>query len=145
MIYCRNLVPEKWVDEFFVISCELGSIKSFLLWAIFWQKKGKKKKMMSSKEFWTKKTLIGLGLGQFLSLLITSTGFSSSELSKKGAFFFSMYIVFIFVPLNLFFLSGLSYLWELCVTLSCIDCIFFFSGFRKLWSSLLHKFLFAHI
>lgn len=40
--------------------------------------------MMSSKEFWTKKTLIGLGLGQFLSLLITSTGFSSSELSKKG-------------------------------------------------------------
>ncbi|XP_062107754.1 uncharacterized protein LOC133818737 [Humulus lupulus] len=40
--------------------------------------------MMTSKEFWTKKTLIGLGLGQFLSLLITSTGFSSSELSKKG-------------------------------------------------------------
>ncbi|XP_030508219.2 uncharacterized protein LOC115722968 [Cannabis sativa] len=40
--------------------------------------------MLTSKEFWTKKTLIGLGLGQFLSLLITSTGFSSSELSKKG-------------------------------------------------------------
>ncbi|XVE84568.1 hypothetical protein DITRI_Ditri17bG0023500 [Diplodiscus trichospermus] len=40
--------------------------------------------MMSCKQFWTKKTLVGLGLGQFLSLLITSTGFSSSELAKKG-------------------------------------------------------------
>ncbi|KAB2039565.1 hypothetical protein ES319_D02G018400v1 [Gossypium barbadense] len=36
------------------------------------------------KQFWTKKTLVGLGLGQFLSLLITSTGFSSSELAKRG-------------------------------------------------------------
>ena len=42
------------------------------------------KKMMSYKQFWTKKTLIGLGLGQFLSLLITSTGFTSSELAKRG-------------------------------------------------------------
>ncbi|XP_031405934.1 solute carrier family 35 member F2-like isoform X2 [Punica granatum] len=41
-------------------------------------------KMMGFKEFWTKKTLVGLALGQFLSLLITSTGFSSSELAKKG-------------------------------------------------------------
>ncbi|XP_017647285.1 uncharacterized protein LOC108487448 [Gossypium arboreum] len=40
--------------------------------------------MMSLKHFWTKKTLVGLGLGQFLSLLITSTGFSSSELSNRG-------------------------------------------------------------
>ncbi|OWM67396.1 hypothetical protein CDL15_Pgr019856 [Punica granatum] len=40
--------------------------------------------MMGFKEFWTKKTLVGLALGQFLSLLITSTGFSSSELAKKG-------------------------------------------------------------
>ncbi|XP_034685840.1 solute carrier family 35 member F2-like isoform X2 [Vitis riparia] len=40
--------------------------------------------MLSSKEFWTKKTLVGLGLGQFLSLLITSTGFSSSELARRG-------------------------------------------------------------
>ncbi|KAM7278881.1 hypothetical protein ACFE04_006015 [Oxalis oulophora] len=35
-------------------------------------------------KFWMKKTLIGLGLGQFLSLLITSTCFSSSELSRRG-------------------------------------------------------------
>ncbi|KAA8531353.1 hypothetical protein F0562_006062 [Nyssa sinensis] len=40
--------------------------------------------MMNFKEVWTKKTLVGLGLGQFLSLLITSTGFSSSELARKG-------------------------------------------------------------
>ncbi|KAL5784929.1 hypothetical protein ACOSQ2_007321 [Xanthoceras sorbifolium] len=40
--------------------------------------------MISLKEFWTKKTLVGLGLGQFLSLLITSTGFASSELARKG-------------------------------------------------------------
>ncbi|KAK0608937.1 hypothetical protein LWI29_038399 [Acer saccharum] len=40
--------------------------------------------MNSLKEFCTKKTLLGLGLGQFLSLLITSTGFASSELARKG-------------------------------------------------------------
>ncbi|PNT51190.1 hypothetical protein POPTR_002G230600v4 [Populus trichocarpa] len=40
--------------------------------------------MLSFKEFWTKKTLVALGLGQFLSLLITSTGFSSSELARRG-------------------------------------------------------------
>ncbi|XP_021895555.1 solute carrier family 35 member F1-like isoform X1 [Carica papaya] len=40
--------------------------------------------MLRFSQFWTKKTLIGLGLGQFLSLLITSTGFSSSELARKG-------------------------------------------------------------
>ncbi|XP_031284058.1 solute carrier family 35 member F2-like isoform X2 [Pistacia vera] len=40
--------------------------------------------MMNFKDFWTKKILVGLGLGQFLSLLITSTGFASSELARKG-------------------------------------------------------------
>ncbi|XP_052208491.1 uncharacterized protein LOC127812180 [Diospyros lotus] len=40
--------------------------------------------MATSNGFWTKKTLVGLGLGQFLSLLITSTGFSSSELARRG-------------------------------------------------------------
>ncbi|PKA49940.1 hypothetical protein AXF42_Ash019256 [Apostasia shenzhenica] len=33
---------------------------------------------------WSKKTVVGLVLGQFVSLLITSTGFSSSELSRRG-------------------------------------------------------------
>ncbi|CAH9140964.1 unnamed protein product [Cuscuta epithymum] len=38
----------------------------------------------SLKEFWNKKTLLSLGLGQFLSLLVTSTGFLSSDLARKG-------------------------------------------------------------
>jgi solute carrier family 35 protein F1/2 len=53
--------------------------------------------MLSFKEFWTKKTLVALGLGQFLSLLITSTGFSSSELARRGAapvFFFLKHLIF---------------------------------------------------
>ncbi|XP_058102340.1 uncharacterized protein LOC131246337 isoform X4 [Magnolia sinica] len=40
--------------------------------------------MVSLAGFWSKKTLLAIGLGQFVSLLITSTGFSSSELSRKG-------------------------------------------------------------
>ncbi|XP_065868754.1 uncharacterized protein [Euphorbia lathyris] len=40
--------------------------------------------MVDFKKFWTKKTLLGLGLGQFLSLLITSTGFTTNELVKRG-------------------------------------------------------------
>ena len=53
--------------------------------------------MRSFKDFCTKKTLIGLGLGQFLSLLITSTGFASSELAKRGAFFVFFCILFLFM------------------------------------------------
>ncbi|KAK4381904.1 Solute carrier family 35 member F1 [Sesamum angolense] len=40
--------------------------------------------MVNWKNFWTKNTLLGLGLGQLLSLLITSTGFSSSALANQG-------------------------------------------------------------
>ncbi|KAF2322233.1 hypothetical protein GH714_008955 [Hevea brasiliensis] len=40
--------------------------------------------MLNFREIGTKKTVVGLGLGQFLSLLITSTGFSSSELARRG-------------------------------------------------------------
>ncbi|CAL9108182.1 unnamed protein product [Musa textilis] len=36
------------------------------------------------KKVWTKRSLIGLVLGQFVSLLITSTGFSSSEFARRG-------------------------------------------------------------
>ncbi|XP_075075484.1 uncharacterized protein LOC107775336 isoform X3 [Nicotiana tabacum] len=39
--------------------------------------------MVNAKGIWTKKTLLSLLLGQFLSLLITATGFSSSELARK--------------------------------------------------------------
>ncbi|CAI9117375.1 OLC1v1018760C3 [Oldenlandia corymbosa var. corymbosa] len=40
--------------------------------------------MSSVKKYLTKKTVVALILGQFLSLLITSTGFSSSELARRG-------------------------------------------------------------
>ncbi|KAK8931267.1 hypothetical protein KSP39_PZI016101 [Platanthera zijinensis] len=40
--------------------------------------------MVSITKFLSKRWLIGLALGQFVSLLITSTGFASSELSRKG-------------------------------------------------------------
>lgn len=49
--------------------------------------------MADFKKYWTKRTVLGLGLGQFLSLLITSTGFSSSELAKRGLLFFYSYIL----------------------------------------------------
>ncbi|XP_019428777.1 PREDICTED: solute carrier family 35 member F1-like [Lupinus angustifolius] len=39
---------------------------------------------MVLKQIFNKKTFTGVGLGQFLSLLITSTGFTSSLLAKKG-------------------------------------------------------------
>ncbi|KAJ9558852.1 hypothetical protein OSB04_013466 [Centaurea solstitialis] len=40
--------------------------------------------MVSLKELMANKTVVGLLLGQILSLLITSTGFSSSELARRG-------------------------------------------------------------
>ncbi|XP_022849152.1 solute carrier family 35 member F1-like isoform X1 [Olea europaea var. sylvestris] len=40
--------------------------------------------MMNCQEGLSKNSVVGLGLGQFLSLLITSTGLLSSELAKKG-------------------------------------------------------------
>lgn len=40
--------------------------------------------MVNLKGIWTNQTLINLLLGQFLSLLITATGFLSSELARKG-------------------------------------------------------------
>nr|XP_018679255.1 PREDICTED: solute carrier family 35 member F1-like isoform X2 [Musa acuminata subsp. malaccensis] len=36
------------------------------------------------EKVWTKRALMGLVLGQIVSLLITSTGFSSSELARRG-------------------------------------------------------------
>ena len=54
-------------------------------------------KMRNMRELWVKKTLVGLGLGQFLSLLITSTGFSSSELAKKGSQFSLCFSYSVFV------------------------------------------------
>ena len=50
--------------------------------------------MRGFRTLWTKKTWIGLGLGQILSLLITSTGFSSSELAKQGSFLLHLLLLF---------------------------------------------------
>ena len=78
---------EMGIWEFYVVGCFYFLVFSnYFLFFDRWGL-GREEKMLSSKEFWTKKTLVGLGLGQFLSLLITSTGFSSSELARRGLFF----------------------------------------------------------
>lgn len=58
--------------------------------------------MVNLDEFWTKNTLVGLGLGQLLSLLVTSTGFSSSELAKKGCFLSFFFAIFMLMIVLLF-------------------------------------------
>lgn len=84
---------------------------------IYW-----KIKMVNWKDFWTTKTLVGLGLGQFLSLLITSTGFSSSELAKKGPH--SCWCLWSYhcsiISLELFVLSWIFLF--LCLVSSVIHC-----------------------
>ncbi|MFS7985870.1 putative solute carrier family 35 member SLC35F1/F2/F6 [Helianthus anomalus] len=43
--------------------------------------------MVNFKEIVSNNRVVGLVLGQILSLLITSTGFSSSELARRGLYF----------------------------------------------------------
>ncbi|KAK9668666.1 hypothetical protein RND81_13G076500 [Saponaria officinalis] len=43
--------------------------------------------MGKMREIMKKKRLMAIVLGQFLSLVITSTGFTSSELARKVAFY----------------------------------------------------------
>lgn len=94
-----------FISQFwFIFIRAVGFVCSNLVWAL------NKKIMRSFKNFCTKKTLIGLGLGQFLSLLITSTGFASSELAKRGTFFlvfcFLLFIVFFSIEFSCPFLFG---------------------------------------
>ncbi|KAH9727804.1 solute carrier family 35 protein [Citrus sinensis] len=84
--------------------------------------------MLSFKEFWTKKTLLGLGLGQFLSLLITSTGFSSSELARKGinaptsqSFFNYVLLAIVYGSLMLYRRQPLKAKWYYYLILGLID------------------------
>lgn len=84
--------------------------------------------MVSFKEFWTKKTLLGLGLGQFLSLLITSTGFSSSELARKGinaptsqSFFNYVLLAIVYGSLMLYRRQPLKAKWYYYLILGLID------------------------
>lgn len=59
------------------------------------------------KDFWTKSTLQCLVLGQILSLLVTTTGFTSSLLAKKG-----FLILFFFACLSLRHICPLLTHWE---------------------------------
>lgn len=97
---------------------QLGSGNNNLLFILL-----VKKRMISFKELWTKKTLLGLGLGQFLSLLITSTGFSSSELARKGLFF----------RLNFSFFS----------VISCVNCVWNFHSWF-LFGGVVYGFVFRN-
>lgn len=84
--------------------------------------------MLSFKEFWTKKTLVALGLGQFLSLLITSTGFSSSELARRGinaptsqSFLNYVFLAIVYGSIMLYRKQALKAKWYYYAILSLVD------------------------
>ncbi|KAJ4828037.1 hypothetical protein Tsubulata_045675 [Turnera subulata] len=84
--------------------------------------------MISFKEFWTKKTLFGLGLGQFLSLVITSTGFSSTELANRGinaptsqSFLNYVFLAIIYGGIMLYKKQKLKAKWYYYVVLALVD------------------------
>lgn len=79
-------------------------------------------------DIFTKKTLIGLGLGQFLSLLITSTGFSSSELARKGinaptsqSFLNYVLLAVVYISCMVYRWKALKAKWYYYVILSVVD------------------------
>ncbi|URE41717.1 hypothetical protein MUK42_35199 [Musa troglodytarum] len=97
------------------------------------------------KKVWTKRSLIGLVLGQFVSLLITSTGFSSSELARRGvnaptsqsflnylllAIFYGAYVIYRKRPLQIN--------WYYYLILSIVDVEANFIG-EYLWTLVLCK------
>ncbi|CAM8983587.1 unnamed protein product [Rhodiola kirilowii] len=84
--------------------------------------------MRKVSEILTKKTLIGLGLGQFLSLLITSTGFSSSELARKGinaptsqSFLNYVLLAIVYISCMFYRRKALKAKWYYYVILSVVD------------------------
>ncbi|XP_027928774.1 solute carrier family 35 member F1-like [Vigna unguiculata] len=84
--------------------------------------------MLSFTRLWTPNTLIGLGLGQFLSLLITSTGFTSSELAKKGinaptsqSFLNYVFLTFVYGTILLYRRKPLKAKWYYYVILGLVD------------------------
>ncbi|GER27866.1 hypothetical protein STAS_03602, partial [Striga asiatica] len=85
-------------------------------------------RMVSWKDFWTKNTLVGLGLGQFLSLLVTSTGFSSSELAKRGinaptsqSFLNYVFLALIYGSIMLYRWKPLKAKWYYYILLGLVD------------------------
>ncbi|KAL3635007.1 hypothetical protein CASFOL_022061 [Castilleja foliolosa] len=84
--------------------------------------------MVNWKGLWTKNTLLGLGLGQFLSLLITSTGFSSSELAKKGinaptsqSFLNYVFLALVYGSIMLYRRKPLKAKWYYYILLGLVD------------------------
>ncbi|KAJ6674713.1 hypothetical protein OIU85_010929 [Salix viminalis] len=84
--------------------------------------------MLSFKEFCTTKTLVALGLGQFLSLVITSTGFSSSELARRGinaptsqSFLNYVFLAIVYGSIMLYRKQPLKAKWYYYAILSLVD------------------------
>ncbi|KAL9384786.1 hypothetical protein Peur_021796 [Populus x canadensis] len=84
--------------------------------------------MLSFKEFCTTKTLVALGLGQFLSLLVTSTGFSSSELARRGinaptsqSFLNYVFLAIVYGSIMLYRKQALKAKWYYYAILSLVD------------------------
>ncbi|XP_042058279.1 solute carrier family 35 member F1-like [Salvia splendens] len=85
-------------------------------------------KTLNCKKFFTKPTLLGLALGQFLSLLITSTGFSSSELANRGinaptsqSFLNYVLLVIVYGSLLLYRRKPLKAKWYYYILLGLVD------------------------
>ncbi|RDY01414.1 Solute carrier family 35 member F1, partial [Mucuna pruriens] len=84
--------------------------------------------MITFDQFWSRNTLIGLGLGQFLSLLITSTGFTSSELAKKGidaptsqSFLNYVFLTIVYGSIVLYRREALKAKWYYYILLGLVD------------------------
>uniref|UniRef100_A0A1D1YK68 Solute carrier family 35 member F1 n=2 Tax=Anthurium amnicola TaxID=1678845 RepID=A0A1D1YK68_9ARAE len=84
--------------------------------------------MASWEGFCSKRTLIGLGLGQFVSLLITSTGFSSSELSRRGidaptsqSFLNYVLLAVVYGAVVIYRKRALQMKWYYYLMLACVD------------------------
>ncbi|KAL2470188.1 Eukaryotic protein of unknown function (DUF914) [Abeliophyllum distichum] len=84
--------------------------------------------MVNCKEVLSKNTVAGLGLGQFLSLLITSTGFLSSELAKRGinaptsqSFLNYIFLALVYGGIMLYRRKSLKAKWYYYVLLGLVD------------------------
>lgn len=84
--------------------------------------------MIDIKKYWTKNTLIGLALGQFLSLLITATGFASSDLAKKGinaptsqSFLNYVFLMIVYGTILLYRRKPLKAKWYYYILLGLVD------------------------
>ncbi|EPS74186.1 hypothetical protein M569_00565, partial [Genlisea aurea] len=84
--------------------------------------------MMNWKHIFTKKTIVGLILGQILSLLITSTAFSSSDLANRGfnaptsqSFFNYVLLALVYGSIMLYRREPLKAKWYYYILLGLVD------------------------